>query len=115
MGANGIVIAAKAFGRQIYELGKESAFKGAEKFPSDSKEIFEDGRVVTVASSPKFRVYETDFGWGKPKKVGMVHITAYIGFSLSENREEDGGLDIGVVIGRDRLDLFNAIFDQILH
>ncbi|KAL5789578.1 hypothetical protein ACOSQ2_004466 [Xanthoceras sorbifolium] len=93
MGANGMVIATKAIGRKIYEL---------------------DGRIVTVASSPKFRVYETEFGWAKPKKVEMVHITAYIGFSLCENREEDGGLDIGVVVGRDRLDLFNAIFEQTL-
>ncbi|KAH7575840.1 hypothetical protein JRO89_XS02G0230700 [Xanthoceras sorbifolium] len=74
MGANGMVIVAKAIGRQIYELGKGSVFKGEEKFSSSSEEIFKDGRVVTVASSPNFWVYETDFGWGKPKKVEMVHI-----------------------------------------
>ncbi|KAL5854473.1 hypothetical protein ACOSQ4_004275 [Xanthoceras sorbifolium] len=113
MGANGMVIAAKAIGRQIYELGTGSVFKGEEKFSSSSEEIFKDGRVVTVASSPNFWVYETDFGWGKPKKVEMVHINGYSCFSLAESREEDGGLDIGVVVGRDRLDLFNAIFEQI--
>ncbi|KAL5787256.1 hypothetical protein ACOSP7_004205 [Xanthoceras sorbifolium] len=112
MGENGMVIAAKAIGKQIYELGKRSVFKSGEKFSSSSEEIFKDGRVVTVASSPNFRVYETDFGWGKPKKVEMVHINAYSCFSLAESREEDGGLDIGVVVRRHRLDLFNAIFEQ---
>ncbi|KAL5789575.1 hypothetical protein ACOSQ2_004463 [Xanthoceras sorbifolium] len=115
MGANGMVIAAKAIGRQIYELGKGSVFKGEEKFPSSSKEIFKYGRVVTVASSPKCRVYETDFRWGKLKKVEMVHINGYSCFSFAESRKEDGGLDIGVIVGRDRLDLFNTIFEQTLH
>ncbi|KAL5787235.1 hypothetical protein ACOSP7_004184 [Xanthoceras sorbifolium] len=110
MGANGMVIAAKAIGRQICELGKGSVFKGEEKFQSSIKEIFKDGRVVTVASSPKCRVYETDIRWGKPKKVEMVHINGYSCFSFVESRKEDGGLDIGVVVGRDRLDLFNTIF-----
>ncbi|KAH7575854.1 hypothetical protein JRO89_XS02G0232200 [Xanthoceras sorbifolium] len=90
MGANGMVIAAKAIGRQIYKLGKGSVFKGEEKFPSSSKEIFKYGRVVTVASSPKCRVYETNFRWGKPKKVEMVHINGYSCFSFAESRKEDG-------------------------
>ncbi|KAL5861218.1 hypothetical protein ACOSQ3_002528 [Xanthoceras sorbifolium] len=111
MGEAGIGIAARAIGRKISELGK-GALRGAEKWASNFTEVFKHQRVVTVAGSPKFRVYETDFGWGRPKKSDMVHIPPYSGFSLAENIEDDGGIDIGMVIGLDKLHLLNALFEQ---
>ncbi|KAK3184256.1 hypothetical protein Dsin_031542 [Dipteronia sinensis] len=70
-----------------------------------------NGRVVSVAGSPKFRVYETDFGWGRAKNCGVVHISAYGPFSFNESKEEEGGVQIGVVVNREKLDLFNAVFE----
>ncbi|TXG55258.1 hypothetical protein EZV62_020514 [Acer yangbiense] len=111
MGENGVIVAAKAIGRKIYELGN-GALIGADKWVSNSKEIVKHGRVVTVAGSPKFQVYETDFGWGRPKKFDVVHIGAYKTFSLTESGEEVGGVEVGIVIGRDKLQIFNSIFEQ---
>ncbi|KAK4846760.1 hypothetical protein QYF36_021675 [Acer negundo] len=111
MGENGVIVAAKAIGRKIYGLGN-GALIGADKWLSNSKEIVKHGRVVTVAGSPKFQVYETDFGWGRPKKFDMVHIGAYKTFSLIESGEEEGGVEVGLVIGRDKLQIFNSIFEQ---
>ncbi|KAK2650964.1 hypothetical protein Ddye_018453 [Dipteronia dyeriana] len=116
MGESGIFFAAKAIGRKINEACKLRAMKGflENAFPR-IKEEFRRSSVVTVASSPKFQVYNTDFGWGKPKKFDLVHIGAYTCFSLAESRDDDGGLDIGIVVERDKMDIFNAIFEQRLH
>ncbi|KAH7576845.1 hypothetical protein JRO89_XS01G0161400 [Xanthoceras sorbifolium] len=83
-----------------------------ENWVSNSVKAVKSGCLVSVAGSPKFRVYETDFGWGRPKKSEAVHIGAYGAFSLHESREEEGGVQIGFVVERDKLDLFNAVFDQ---
>ncbi|KAK2650973.1 hypothetical protein Ddye_018462 [Dipteronia dyeriana] len=115
MGESGIVYAAKAIGRKINELDNIGALKGVENWIPNITEAFKRGPVVVVASSPKFQVYNTDFGWGKPKKFDMVHIAAHTCFSLSESRDEDGGLDIGIIVGRDKIDIFNAIFEQQLN
>ncbi|KAK3184254.1 hypothetical protein Dsin_031540 [Dipteronia sinensis] len=117
MGESGIVFAAKAIGRKINEAGKLGAMKGLylENAIPSIMELSKRSPVVTVASSPKFQVYNTDFGWGRPKKFDLVHIGAYRCFSLAESRDDDGGLDIGIVVERDKMDIFSAIFQQQLH
>ncbi|KAK3190215.1 hypothetical protein Dsin_029776 [Dipteronia sinensis] len=112
MGESGIVFAAKAIGRKINELGKVGVLEGFDNAISKINQAFQRSIVVTVASSPKFQVYNTDFGWGRPRKFDLVHIDAYRCFSIAESRDDDGGLDIGIVVERDRMDIFNAIFEQ---
>ncbi|KEH25059.1 malonyl-CoA:isoflavone 7-O-glucoside malonyltransferase [Medicago truncatula] len=46
----------------------------------------------SIAGSPRFEVYSFDFGWGKPKKVDVTSIDKTGAFSLSENRNNDGGV-----------------------
>ena len=105
---SGIVVAAKLIGRKLSELGK-GALVGAENWVSELEKVVRNGRLVSVTGSPKFRMYETDFGWGRPKKIEVVHIGS---FSFHESREEEGGVQIGVVVERDKLHLFNAVFQQ---
>lgn len=114
MGKEGVVFAAKAIGRKIGELEK-AALVGAEKWTSNLNEAVKTGRVLAVGGSPKFGVYETDFGWGRPKKFEFVHFGAYGSFSLAESRDEEGAIEIGLVIGRDKLDLFNVVFQRRLN
>lgn len=116
MGSNGIVVAAKAIGRAICKL-ENGPLTGAENSLSHFIEKLKmPSLLVTVAGSPKFRVYDTDFGWGKPKKSEVGHI-GHGSFSLNECRDEEGqgGVEIGFVIGRHQLDFFNAIIEQGLN
>ncbi|TXG55270.1 hypothetical protein EZV62_020526 [Acer yangbiense] len=108
---SGIVVAAKTIGRKLSELGK-GLLVGAENWVSELEKVVRNGRLVSVSGSPKFRMYETDFGWGRPKKIEVVHIGAYGSFSFHESSEEEGGVQIGVVVERDKLHLFNAVFQQ---
>ncbi|TXG55265.1 hypothetical protein EZV62_020521 [Acer yangbiense] len=98
-----IIISSSAKAKLVTKLVRDSndvaVSAGAEK-------AMKNGRVVSVAGSPKFRMYETDFGWGRPKNCEVVHIGANGAFSFNESREEEGGVQIGVVVNREKLDLF---------
>ncbi|KAK9117685.1 hypothetical protein Sjap_016632 [Stephania japonica] len=62
------------------------------------RSVFGSGaKVLSVAGLPKFKVYETDFGWGRPKKVEVVSIEDSGAISLSESRDDDingGGVEV---------------------
>ncbi|XP_068663110.1 coumaroyl-CoA:anthocyanidin 3-O-glucoside-6''-O-coumaroyltransferase 1-like [Aristolochia californica] len=53
--------------------------------------------TLTVAGSPKLQIYETDFGWGPPRKVEIVSIESTGAMSLLERRDNEDGLEIGLV------------------
>lgn len=56
--------------------------------------------IFSLAGSPKLGVYGLDFGWGRPRKVEVVHIGKANCMSLAENSDEkEGGVEIGVVLG----------------
>jgi len=57
-------------------------------------------RMFSIAGSPRFGVYSFDFGWGKPKKVDVTSIDKTRAFSLSKNRNNDHGIEFGLVLNK---------------
>ena len=114
VGENGIFSAVKAIGNKVREL-ESGALEGAEKWLLDWKEISELGHFVAVAGSPRLGVYETDFGWGRPKKSEVVQIDVSGAISLAECGDEDGAIEVGLALSRENMDNFNAIFQHDLN
>ncbi|GMY29691.1 Transferase domain-containing protein [Fagus crenata] len=110
---NGIVTAVKAIGKKVQEL-ESGAFREAEKWMSGIKEVLESGPFVSVAGSPKLGVYETNFGWGRPKKSEVLHIDDSKSISLAESRDEEGGIEVGLALSRSKMENFKAILEQDL-
>ncbi|OMO57724.1 Transferase [Corchorus olitorius] len=112
-GENGIVVAARAIGRQVMELDK-GPLNEAEKWSSRIGEIIKSGgHITSVTSSPKLGAYKIDFGWGRAKKTeAAINIGSTTFFSLTESREEEGGVELGLALPSDKLDCFNSIFFQ---
>ncbi|CAL0321717.1 unnamed protein product [Lupinus luteus] len=71
-------------------------------------------RIFSVAGSPRFEVYGIDFGWGKPKKVDVTSIDKTGAFSLSESKNFDGGVEIGLALNKVEMEAFVAVFHQEL-
>jgi hypothetical protein len=67
-----------------------------------------------VSGSPKLDVYETDFGWGKPKKSDVVHHDSSGTISLSDCRDGGSGIEIGLALERSRMNNFMNIFHEQL-
>ncbi|CAL9101106.1 unnamed protein product, partial [Musa acuminata var. zebrina] len=93
---NGVVSAAKAIGKAIEEFA-DDPLRGAETWPERIKSIV-PRQPLSVAGSPRFRVYDLDFGWGGPKKVVITSIMRSGAMSMAESREEEGGVEIGLVL-----------------
>ncbi|XVF65647.1 hypothetical protein PTKIN_Ptkin09bG0266000 [Pterospermum kingtungense] len=113
LGEYGVALAAKAVARAVAELHK-GVLKEAKKWISRVRDVLITSKhVVSVAGSPKLRVYDTDFGWGRPKKSEVAHIGCYGSISIAENRDEElGGVEFGLALAPNELDKFNGIFEQ---
>jgi len=112
VGINGIVVASNGMEKKIRDF-KNDALLGAESLMSNYREL-DNKSLVVVAGSPKLAVYETDFGWGKPKKSDAVHLDSSVSISLSDCRDGGGGIEIGLVLERSRMTNFIYIFQEQL-
>ncbi|KAK8484199.1 hypothetical protein V6N13_110929 [Hibiscus sabdariffa] len=61
-------------GRAVMELDI-GVLKEVQKWIPRTKETFSTSKHnVIIVGSPKLLVYETDFGWGRPRKIEVAHI-----------------------------------------
>ncbi|KAK9284510.1 hypothetical protein L1049_023684 [Liquidambar formosana] len=109
VGENGVVVAAKAIGSKVKEL-ESGVLIGAHKWMSKWKELKEVGNFLVVAGSPKLSVYNTDFGWGRPKKSEVVHVDLSGTISITESRDEEGGIEVGLALSRIEMEAFMSSF-----
>ncbi|XP_042487210.1 phenolic glucoside malonyltransferase 1-like [Macadamia integrifolia] len=62
-----------------------------------------------VAGSPKYRIYDTDFGWGRPKKYESLRVGGKF-VSLYDCKDGEGSLEVGVAFPKLQLDSFSSLF-----
>ncbi|CAN0878434.1 Phenolic glucoside malonyltransferase 2 [Linum grandiflorum] len=74
------------------------------------------GKVAIVGGSPRLRVYETDFGFGRPRKSDLVLLSGFaVLINLSDARDEKrGGIEFGVLLNKSEMDIFAAEFERRL-
>jgi Transferase family len=108
---NGVTNGAIAIGKSIKGL-ENAVLDCAEGWLKKILSILPN-QPMSVGGSPRFRVYDVDFGFGKPKNVEIVSIAKTPGaISLSESGTEEGGIDIGIVLPRDEMDSFIFCFSD---
>jgi len=71
--------------------------------------------MCVIASSPKFGSYQTEFGWGKPKKCELAHIESSTSISLFDCKDEKEGIEGGLALERIQMNNFTNILRQQLH
>ncbi|XP_022134129.1 phenolic glucoside malonyltransferase 1-like [Momordica charantia] len=116
-GENGFSKIAKKISHLILELRtnrtvKVSSIADCIQFHT---KYFSTTEICSVADSPKFELYETDFGWGNPNKVEMVSLAKNV-ISLIDTKP-DGiggpGVEIGLLFPNHRQwDVFASLFAQ---
>ncbi|KAK9048408.1 hypothetical protein SSX86_032629 [Deinandra increscens subsp. villosa] len=58
-----------------------------------------DGAMITMGSSPRFPMYDNDFGWGRPLAVRSGKANKFDGkFSAFPGRDGDGSVDVELVL-----------------
>ncbi|XVF44460.1 hypothetical protein PTKIN_Ptkin02bG0122600 [Pterospermum kingtungense] len=88
--------------------------RDAEHCLSSIRERGISGSLTPVAGSPKFHVYDTDFGWGTPCKVELTHIDNDGATSMADCKDGLGGIEVGLALNKDEMDEFVTIFEQSL-
>ncbi|KAK3118484.1 hypothetical protein QOZ80_9BG0700020 [Eleusine coracana subsp. coracana] len=69
--------------------------------------------VLSVAGSPRFHVYDLDFGFGRPSKVDIVSVARIGGaVAVAESRVGDGGMEVGLTLPPDGMDAFRRCFED---
>ncbi|KAF6160636.1 hypothetical protein GIB67_019576 [Kingdonia uniflora] len=109
VGEDGIAVAAEVIRNGIQGAKDDRLFEKAANFFTDIKSVGSE-RVRTVAGSPNLKAYNTDFGWGKPKKVEVVSISDTGAISLAERSDGEVGVEVGLALKESEMDAFVSIF-----
>ncbi|CAN1832786.1 Phenolic glucoside malonyltransferase 1 [Linum perenne] len=67
------------------------------------------GLNVGIAGSPRFGVYDVDFGFGRPNKVEITSIDKGLAMSMAENGDGSGGVEVGVVMLKYEMEKFTSL------
>ncbi|CAL1399908.1 unnamed protein product [Linum trigynum] len=104
----GMGFAVERISGMIDELEEEGGRRLTE-IPStfDGKMEASRGVFIGVAGSPRFGLYEADFGWGKPKH---VEVTSAASISMAECRDGSNGIEVGLALIADQMDFFSSSF-----
>lgn len=104
---DGVSVAAEFIRRAIDEL-RDDALRYVSTWPEIGRTVG-DKQPLSVAGSPGFRVYDRDFGWGRPVKVEVVSIGRNGAMSISEGRDGEG-IGIGLAASKQEMDKFRLEF-----
>ncbi|KAI3465682.1 hypothetical protein Pfo_022345 [Paulownia fortunei] len=114
-GNDGFLVAAQCVGEAIQKTvyNEKGILDGAENWPLEFGKLI-GKRLFGVAGSPRFDLYDADYGWGRPKKFESASIDGDTSMSLCKSRDLEGGLEIGLSRPKKNLDAFTAIFTEAL-
>ncbi|KAL8229518.1 hypothetical protein R6Q57_014418 [Mikania cordata] len=84
------------------ELWFEMLCKLPEKIPAK----------IGVAGTPKLKIYDVDFGFGKPKKYETISIDCNGSISVNASKDSSEDLEIGLSLPAKQMDAFIDIFNE---
>jgi len=111
VGKNGFLNALEGINKALNSVKDVGVLNGAENWVSNMSSEME-GKIYSIAGSPRFEFYSIDFGFGKPKKVDMTSTDKSGAFSLGESRNNNGGIEIGLALGKEEMEAFSTHFVQ---
>ncbi|KAJ0975205.1 hypothetical protein J5N97_017170 [Dioscorea zingiberensis] len=109
-GDHGLSFACMALQEEIRKVG-ENPLEELERWTEVFSELSE-GRMVVVSASPRFRVYDMDFGWGRPGRVELVCMTLDGHVALVEGKEE-GSVQVSIALPPSQMDVFASLFHLV--
>ncbi|GJN25509.1 hypothetical protein PR202_gb13344 [Eleusine coracana subsp. coracana] len=112
-GTGGVFAACAAVAAGIQEAVTEIGTPAMDAWMEKVREAGKTMGVLSVAGSPRFRVYDLDFGFGRPAKVDIVSVARTGAVAVAESRDggqNGGGMEVGVSLQPDGMDRFRECF-----
>nr|XP_043633028.1 malonyl-coenzyme A:anthocyanin 3-O-glucoside-6''-O-malonyltransferase-like [Erigeron canadensis] len=112
-GNTGFLKAVEVFGKAISRTlkNKDGMLKDAETWLVRG---FEPVPTIGVAGTPKVKIYDTDFGWGKPSKYETISIDYNGSLSVNGCRDSPEDIEIGLSLDAKQMDAFLIIYEREL-
>ncbi|BAF08774.1 phenolic glucoside malonyltransferase 2 [Oryza sativa Japonica Group] len=85
-----------------------------ERYPERIVEARRDGAPFSVAGSPRFRVYDVDFGFGTPAKVEIASVAKTGAMSVAEGRGGSGGIEVGIALPPEHMGRFRTYLADVI-
>ncbi|KAF8094841.1 hypothetical protein N665_0351s0010 [Sinapis alba] len=111
-GEDGFVNAVEIISDSVRGVGSLSVEALCELYIDGTMSVKPGTQTVSIVGSNRFGLYESDFGWGKPVSCETVSIDRNEAFSMSERRDEAGGVEIGLCLKKCEMDLFISLFQN---
>ncbi|KAF0910750.1 hypothetical protein E2562_004736 [Oryza meyeriana var. granulata] len=110
---DGLVHAAVAFQKAIRECLEEGdPLADVERWSEPETKVPKE-RIAQVSSSHRFMAYETDFGWGAPRRVELVSVYRMDVVALvAAAQAAGGGVQVSVALDRAHMEAFESYFLQ---
>ncbi|XP_074379852.1 malonyl-coenzyme A:anthocyanin 3-O-glucoside-6''-O-malonyltransferase-like [Apium graveolens] len=105
----GFIRATELIGESIYKKLNGGILVGAEMWYEDFKVVktkWKRERVLGIAGSPNFYFYDTDFGWGRPRKYEFISQK----LSITRCRDVIADIEVGLCLTEDEMVSFSSIF-----
>ncbi|TMW83802.1 hypothetical protein EJD97_000698 [Solanum chilense] len=111
-GDEGFRVATESIGEIIYKRNNGKEYVSNGEWLKEVGGASNEGRYLAIAGSPKYDLYEADFGWGKPKKWHFVFFGSGLLMSLGKSKDSNGDLEIGLYLPKTRMNAFATIFSD---
>lgn len=103
----GFLTAAQVFGKALSETLKNKdvindAYTWLER-------VYDPVPTIGVSGSPKVKIYEVDFGWGKPKKHETPSLDYNGSISVNACKDSPGDIEIGICLPAKQMNEFISI------
>ncbi|KAJ0816257.1 putative anthocyanin 6''-O-malonyltransferase [Helianthus annuus] len=108
----GFITAAKLIGENLHKMLTDKDGVVKDKLPLEV--MLSDGiptAIISIAGTPKLKLYDIDFGWGKPKKLERISLDYGASISIDAGKESDQDLEIGVCLTATQMQDFVRVFN----
>ncbi|KAF3579399.1 hypothetical protein DY000_02034412 [Brassica cretica] len=112
LGEEGFVNGVEIVNDAVRDLSSRGAESIWELYEEGLKKIEPGMQKLSVGGSTRFGIYGTDFGWGRPVHTVNVSNSGNLLYSMSESRDETGGVEIGMCLKKCEMDVFVTEFQN---
>ncbi|XP_019094363.1 PREDICTED: coumaroyl-CoA:anthocyanidin 3-O-glucoside-6''-O-coumaroyltransferase 2-like [Camelina sativa] len=112
LGHKGVLAASDALTARIRDMLSNDLLKTAPSWGQGVRKWAMSRFQTSVAGAPKLRMYDMDFGSGKPCKMDIANIETGGSIALAESRDGSNGNEIGIALEKKTMDAFAMILQE---
>ena len=110
LGEDGFINAVEIISDSVKRLGSQGIEVFFDMYADKTKNIEKGTDIWAASGSNRFSIYGSDFGWGRPVNSEVVSYDQSQIFCMSEMRDGTAGVEIGLCLKKDEMDVLVSLF-----